>query len=241
MLLNPHLLTQTEHYGAPIGSAAAVVVLVHGRGQSPQYMADNFVDRLGRTDIAFVAPAAADNTWYPKSFLASLAENQPWLDQTMQRLAMLRDDLLGEGITPERVVWCGFSQGACVLSQFVSQDPRRWGGLLALTGGLIGPPGADWTIDGSFDGMPAYFSTSEADPFVPEDRVRDTAGRFADAGARVTVEFHLGREHEISDAEIDRARFAVSSFQSVQPGQSVQPTQSVQPAPAVQPIQLADR
>jgi phospholipase/carboxylesterase len=212
MVVNPHLLTPTQHYGAPIGSASAVVVLVHGRGQSPQYMADNLVDRLHRTDLAFIAPAAADNTWYPTSFLAPLADNQPGLDQTMQRLAVLRDDLIGEGIAPSRIVWCGFSQGACAVSQFVSREPQRWGGLLALTGGLIGPPGTDWVIDGSFDGMPAYFSTSEADPFVPEDRVRDTAARFAAAGARVTVEIHLGREHEISDTEIDRARFALSSF-----------------------------
>ena len=213
MLVNPHLLTQIEYFGAPIESAAVVVVLVHGRGQTPQYMADNFVDRLGRADVAFVAPAAADNTWYPTSFLAPLADNQPGLDHTLQRLAVIRDDLLGEGLTPERIVWCGFSQGACVVSQFVSGDPQRWGGLLALTGGLIGPPGTDWTIAGSFDGMPAYFSTSEADPFVPEERVRDSAARFAAAGALVTVELHLGREHEISAVEIDRARFALASFQ----------------------------
>lgn len=211
--INPHLLTQIEYFGAPVDSAGAVVVLLHGRGQSPQYMSANLVDRVGRTDIAFVAPAAADNTWYPTSFLAPLVDNQPGIDQTMQRLAVLRDDLYGEGLTPERIVWCGFSQGACVASQFVSSDPQRWGGLLALTGGLIGPPGTNWNIDGSFDGMPAYFSTSEADPFVPEGRVRDTAARFAAAGARVTVEIHLGREHEISDEEIDRARFALSSFQ----------------------------
>jgi len=212
MLVNPHLLTQIEYFGAPVEAAAVVVVLVHGRGQSPQYMADNFVDRLGRADIAFVAPAAADNTWYPTSFLSPVPDNQPGIDQTMQRLAVIRDDLLGEGILPERIVWCGFSQGACVLSQFVSLDPRRWGGLLALTGGLIGPPGTDWVIDGSFDGMPAYFTTSEADPFVPEERVRETATRFAAAGARVSVEIHLGREHEISDAEIDRARFMLAAF-----------------------------
>jgi phospholipase/carboxylesterase len=210
---NPHLLTQTEHYGAPIESAAAVVVLVHGRGQSPQYMADNVVERLGRSDLAYVAPAAADNTWYPNSFLAPLADNQPGLAQTVQRFAALRDELFGEGVPPERIVWCGFSQGACVASHFVSGDPRRWGGLIAFTGGLIGPPGTQWTIDGSFDGMPAYFSTSECDPFVPEGRVRDTAARFAAAGAQVTVELHLGREHEISAAEVDRARFMLTALE----------------------------
>lgn len=224
--MNPHLLTRTESYGAPPASARVTVVLVHGRGHSPEYMEEHVVRRLRAADgaeladVAFVAPAAADGTWYPHSFLAPLADNQPGIDFTMQRMAALRDSLLGEGIPAQRIVWCGFSQGACVLSRFLSTDPRRWGGLIAFTGGLIGPPGTEWIIGGTFGdedlgGMPAYFTTSEADPFVPEDRVRDTAARFAAAGAQVSVELHLGRGHEIADAEINRALFILSAFPHV--------------------------
>jgi phospholipase/carboxylesterase len=201
-----------ERYGAPLAGARAVVVLIHGRGHSPEYMDEHVVRRLQRPDVAFVAPRAADGTWYPNSFLAPLDDNQPGLDFTMQRMAALRDQLLGEGTPAERIVWCGFSQGACVASQFVSTDPRRWGGLIAFTGGLIGPPGTQWTIDGDYGGMPAYFSTSDVDAFVPEDRVRETAARFADAGAQVAFELHLRRAHEIADAEINRALFILSAL-----------------------------
>jgi predicted esterase len=213
-------------YGAPPAVASATVVLVHGRGQDPEYMLEHFVNRVDRDDLAFVAPAAADNSWYPTSFLAPLGDNQPHLQHTMERMAQIRDELLDRGIPEHRIVWCGFSQGACVLSQFLSLDTRRWGGLIALTGGLIGPVGTEWTIDGDFEGMPAYFTTSEADPFVPEHRVRDTAALFAAAGAQTSVELHLGRGHEICAAEIDRARFLLSSLPVVSATRSAAPARS---------------
>jgi predicted esterase len=175
-------------------------------------MNEHVVVRLGTHDLAFVAPAAAENSWYPNSFLAPLSDNQPGLDFTMQRLGALGDELINDGVPAERIVWCGFSQGACAVSQFLATNPRRWGGLIAFTGGLIGPPGTQWNIGGSFDRMAAYFSTSEVDPFVPEYRVRETAAKFATAGADVTVEFHLGRIHEIADAEINRALFLLSKI-----------------------------
>jgi predicted esterase len=173
-------------------------------------MNEHVVARLDASDIAFVAPAAADGSWYPNSFLAPLNDNQPGLGFTLERLEVLVDELITEGIPAERIVWCGFSQGACVASQFLADNPKRWGGLIAFTGGLIGPPGTQWRVNGNFVDMPAYFSTSEADPYVPENRVRDSATFFAAAGAVVSVELHLGREHVISDAEIDRAKFLLS-------------------------------
>jgi phospholipase/carboxylesterase len=188
------------------------VVLVHGRAFSPEHMYEHVVCPLDRPDLAFVAPAAPDATWYPKSFLAPLADNQPWLDHSLERMESLREDLSRHGVPPERVVWLGWSQGACVVSQYLSLNPLRWGGLVALTGGLIGPPGSTWTIDGSFDSMPAYFSNSEADDFVPEARTRETAECFAAAGAKVSFEVLLGRGHEIAPLEVERARCMLSSL-----------------------------
>lgn len=208
---NPHLLRPVVHFGAPLVSARAVVVLIHGRGQSPDYMREFFAERLDCTDVAYVAPTAADNTWYPYSFLSPLTDNHRGLENTLQCMSVLQDTLLDQGIAPGQIIWCGFSQGACVVSQFVSLNPHRWGGLIALTGGLIGPQGTTWPITGDFDGMPAYFTTSESDPHVPEDRVRDTASVFARAGASVSVEFFLGRPHEINNAEINRSKFIVAS------------------------------
>lgn len=203
---NPHLLERVEHYGVAVREARVVVVLVHGRTISPEYMNEHVVQRLGLTDIAYVAPAAAGNSWYPKGFLEPLVENQAGVDNTMELLQQVVDSVLDEDVSPDKIVWCGFSQGACVVTQYVSLHPRRWGGLIALTGGLIGPPGTQWKVEPLLDGMPAYFTTSDVDPFVPEFRVKETVEVFRPAGANVTFDLLFGRQHEISDSEIARTR-----------------------------------
>lgn len=208
--INPHLLQRVEHYGESISDARVVVVLLHGRMHAPEYMNEFVVQRLRFSDVAFIAPEATDNSWYPKSFLVPLGENQPGIDHTMQRLDQLGSELLNLDIPAQRIVWCGFSQGACAVSQFVALHPRRWGGLIAFTGGLIGPPGTRWDIAGDFAGMPAYFCTSDIDQFVPEFRINESAAVFEAAGAEVKVELLIGREHEISDVEIVQAQVLLS-------------------------------
>lgn len=208
---NYHLQQRVERYGAQIGEAEVVVVLVHGRTLAPEYMNDFVVKRLALENVAYLAPAADGNSWYPKGFLEPLEENQIGIDFTMQTLETIAKNLLDQGIPPRKIVWCGFSQGACALSQFLSFNPRRWGALIAFTGGLIGPPGTTWTIDGDFLGMPAYFCTSDIDPHVPEFRVRETADLYAKAGADIKTEFFVGRPHEISDPEISQAKSIILS------------------------------
>jgi len=203
---NPHLQQRVEHYGVPVRDARVVVVLVHGRTITPEYMYEHVVQPLALDDVAFVAPAAADDSWYPKGFLFPLEENQPGIDDTMELLDQVIGGLLDSGVLAQRLVLCGFSQGACAVSQYASLHPRRWGGLIAFTGGLIGPPGTDWNIEGSFDGMPTYFSTSDIDPFVPEFRVNESVAIFKASGADVQVDLIIGREHEVSHAEIMRAK-----------------------------------
>ncbi len=202
---NPHLLERVEHYGIPMRDARVVVVLVHGRSSTPEYMNEYVVQRLGLTDIAYVAPAAAGNSWYPKGFLEPIEDNQPGIDNTMELLQSVVDSVLVAEVLSRKIVWCGFSQGACAVSQFVSLRPRRWGGLIAFTGGLIGPPGTKWKIEPLFESMPAYFSTSDDDPFVPEVRARESVALFKAAGVKVDFDLIIGRPHEISDREIARA------------------------------------
>ncbi|MDA2954571.1 MAG: phospholipase [Actinomycetota bacterium] len=203
---NPHLLERVEHYGVPTRDARAVVVLVHGRTIPPEYMNEHVVQPLGLSDIAYVAPAASGNSWYPKGFLEPVEDNQPGIDNTMELLQGVVDSVLAAEVSPRKIVWCGFSQGACAVSQFVSLHPRRWGGLVAFTGGLIGPPGTEWKIEPLFESMPTYFSTSDVDQFVPEFRVRESVAIFKAAGAKVDFDLVIGRPHEISDGEIVSAR-----------------------------------
>lgn len=195
-----------QRIGASVDEARLVVVLLHGRDQDPGYMEEHVVRRVGDTSLAWLAPAAPDRTWYPQRFLAPIEDNQPWLGQADDRLHRLTEALGRAGVADERILWCGFSQGACLACHHVARAPRRWAGLVAFTGGLIGPPGTAFRLDAGFAGMPAYFSTGEADDWVPADRVRETGEAFAAAGADVTVDIVPDRDHEISHAELTRAR-----------------------------------
>ena len=200
---NPHRACHPIRLGPEPAGAPVTVIAVHGRGQTPHYMVEFLVKRIADPTISWILPAAAGQSWYPNGFMVPLAQNQPMLDHALEVMADLEQGLAG--VRPERVVWAGFSQGACVACEHVARHPRRRGGLLVLTGGRIGPPGTDLAVGGDLGGMPVYFGTGDSDAWVPVDRVVETAGAFAAAGAAVTVDVFDGRDHEICDDEIRRA------------------------------------
>jgi predicted esterase len=195
------------HEGLPVGrrgpdpaDARAVVILLHGRGRD---VADvlALADRIGDAEVAFLAPAARENTWYPQSFLAPPAENEPYLGSALGVV-----DALVQAHDPERLVLGGFSQGACLAAEYALRHPRRYGGLLLYTGGAIGPPGTTWPSRGSFAGTPAYLGTSDPDDWVPVERVRETAALLRAQDADVTLEVFPGMDHLVNDEEIAAGR-----------------------------------
>ncbi|MDR3097476.1 MAG: dienelactone hydrolase family protein [Paraburkholderia sp.] len=207
---NPHLAGQPQVFGCAAQDASLAVILVHGRGQSPAWMHDAVVRRFGRDDLVWHAPAAADQTWYPERFIAPLEANEPRLTHALDALEALSGSLREQGFPYEAQVLIGFSQGACLCSEFVWRSKRRYRALVAFTGGLIGPPGMPRdTQQGALEGMPVLLSTWDADPFVPADSVRESAQRFREAGAQVTLKIEAGVEHGIRDAEIGYARTLV--------------------------------
>lgn len=215
---HPHLTMPTVALGPSpayaIAGGGIVVVAVHGRGQEPAYMVDHLIDRVAPAldgPVAWLLPVAADNTWYPTGFLAPFEQNQPSLDGALATLDAVAARLLADDIPADRIVWAGFSQGACLVSEWVARHPRRWGGLLAFTGGRIGPSGTDLAVHGSFDGMPAYFGVGEVDEWVPEPRVTATAEAYRAAGADVTEDVFPDHVHEISSAEIERGIHLLNS------------------------------
>jgi predicted esterase len=200
------------HEGLPVArlgpdpaDARAVCVLLHGRGRDT---ADVLAlgERMGVSDVAFLAPAARGNTWYPQSFLAPLGANEPHLGSALGVV----DALLGTLGELERVVLGGFSQGACLAAEYALRHPRRYGGLLLYTGGAIGPPGTQWPARGSFAGTPAYLGTSDPDAWVPVERVRETAALLRAQGAEVTLQVFPGMDHMVGDAEIAAGRALLS-------------------------------
>lgn len=192
--------------GSRLAEAKRVVVLVHGRDQDPDFMVTHVIDRLEVPDVAYVLPRAPQRRWYPAPFLAPLELNATALDESLQRLDELHVWLEECGRPPGEVMWCGFSQGASLVTTYVARRGLRCGGLVAFTGGLIGPPGSRFHIEGDLTGMPVYMSASAADDWLPVDRAVETASVFRAAGAQVRLDVFQDRGHEISDAEIDVAR-----------------------------------
>jgi predicted esterase len=199
------------HEGQPVArrgpapeAARAVVVLLHGRGRDPEDVL-SLADRIGDPDVAFLAPAARGDTWYPQSFLAPLPDNEPYLSSALGAV-----DALVHGVDAERLVLGGFSQGACLAAEYALRHPRRYGGLLLYTGGAIGPPGTRWPDRGSFAGTPAYLGTSDPDAWVPVERVRETAAQLRAQGAEVTLEVFPGMDHLVNDREIAAGRALLS-------------------------------
>jgi predicted esterase len=156
--------------------------------------------------VCYLAPQAAGHTWYPHSFLVPTDDNEPYLTSALDLLASLIQRLAGRGIPPERIVLAGFSQGACLICEFAARTARRYGGIVAFTGGRIGPEDTPRDYPGTFEGTPVFLGSSDPDPHVPVARVRETSDVFEHMGAAVTMRLYPGMAHTINAEEIDAAR-----------------------------------
>jgi predicted esterase len=213
---DPHADQPVMRAGPPPESARATLILVHGRGASAESILSLY-PVLGIDDLAAVAPQAAGNTWYPHSFLAPLEANQPYLDSALGRIESLVADLLSRGVASDRIAILGFSQGACLATEFVARHPRRYAAVMGLTGGLIGPPGTPRDYPGSLAGTPVFLGTSDPDPHVPFERVRETEATLTRMGATVEVRRYPGMPHTINQDELDACRTLLQAAASPDP------------------------
>lgn len=200
-----------RHTGRPLAEAGAAMILVHGRGATAQSILE-LAGYLPHPQMAYLAPQAAGQTWYPYSFLAPLAQNEPYLSSALARLAGLLADVTAAGIPPERVVWAGFSQGACLAAEFVARHARRYGGVLLFSGGLIGPPGTPRDYEGALAGTPVFLGCSDRDAHIPLARVEETAEALARLGAAVDKRIYPRMGHTINDDEIRAAAALVAGL-----------------------------
>lgn len=200
--LDPHAGQPIRHRGAAIAEARLAVILIHGRGASAEDIL-SLSQEFTADDVAYLAPQAAGNTWYPYSFLAPTAQNEPGLSSALGVIAAILATLDEQGIPATRVVLMGFSQGACLTSEFAARHARRYAGIAALSGGLIGPPGTPREYAGTFDGTAVFMGCSDVDPHIPVERVRESAEVFRRMGAAVDERIYRGMDHTVSQDEID--------------------------------------
>jgi phospholipase/carboxylesterase len=210
--LDPHAAGEVYRAGSPLQNAAGVVILLHGRGGSARDIL-SLADALEgeRLKLAFLAPQAAGSTWYPNSFLAERASNEPWLSSALAKVQSVVEMAVAAGFPQERIVIGGFSQGACLATEFVATHPTRYAGLIAWTGGLIGPLGSDLSHAGDLAGTPAFQGSGDPDPHVPWSRVEESARILTAMGAKVTSRRYPGKPHSVSAEEIEFARKLIES------------------------------
>ena len=202
---DPHAGQPVVAEGAPLDGAAGVLVMVHGRGASAESILSLF-RVLDAPRFAALAPQAAGNTWYPYPFTSPMEMNQPYLDSALRRLETLVDEVLARGFASSRIALLGFSQGACLTLEFAARHPRRYGAVMGLSGGLIGPPGTPRDYAGSFDGAPVFLGCGDPDSHIPFERVRETEAVLARMGADVELRRYPGIPHTVIDDEVDACR-----------------------------------
>ena len=205
LTLSPHRGQPVLSTGESLSNARAAMLMIHGRGA----LADDILsvaNEFPQPGFAFLAPQAADNTWYPNRFLVPLEENEPWLSSALELVGDVMSQIDAAGIPGERTILLGFSQGACLTLEFAARHAKRYGGVVGLSGALIGPDDTPRDYPGSLAGTPVFLGCSDVDFHVPKERVNETANVMRRMGGNVTQRLYPNMDHTINQDETDFVR-----------------------------------
>ena len=192
--------------------AGAAMILVHGRGASAADIMTLGAE-LTQPGFAYLAPQAAGSAWYPLPFTAPMEDNEPYLSSALEVLTSLLASV-EKSIPADRVILLGFSQGACLTLEFAARNARRYGGVVGLSGGLIGPDGTARDYPGDFEGTPAFLGCSDVDPHIRKDRVLEAADVLKRMGGLVTLRLYPQMGHTVNDDELQEVRKIVAATAS---------------------------
>lgn len=198
--------------GEPLATARAAMILIHGRGASAADIMTLGAELI-HPGFAYLAPQAAGGAWYPNPFTAPMETNEPYLSSALEVMASLLASV-EKSVPADRIILLGFSQGACLTLEFAVRNARRYGGVVGLSGGLIGPDGTARDYPGSFDGTPAFMGCSDVDPHIRKDRVLEAAEVYKRMGAEVNAQLYPGMGHTVSQDEIEAVREIVAATAS---------------------------
>lgn len=198
---DPHQGQTVLTAGAPLATARAAMIMIHGRGATAPSIL-GLAAELNQPDWAYVAPQAAGNTWYPYSFMMPLEHNEPDLSSALATVGRVLAQVGASGIPPQRTILLGFSQGACLALEFAARNAQQFAGVVGLSGGLIGPDGTPRDYAGSLAGTPVFLGCSDVDSHIPARRVHESAAVFERLGARVTARLYPGMGHTVNEDEV---------------------------------------
>lgn len=197
-----HQLSATTYAGVPLGDARRALILIHGRGADAADIL-SLAGYLQTTGMALIAPQADQYAWYPFSFLAPTERNEPGLSSALDLLQQLTEQCQEAGIPAQEIFYAGFSQGACLTLEYTARHAQRYGGVFALSGGLIGDQLVAERYSGDFAGTPVFLGCSDVDPHIPLARVNDSATLLTQLGARVNKQIYPGMPHTVIQEELD--------------------------------------
>lgn len=190
--------------GKALKEAEKILIMIHGRGADARDIL-GLASHLNVSEYALLAPEATNNTWYPYSFMVKSEQNEPWLSSALDLLKKAVDAATEQGISAENIYFLGFSQGACLALEFVARHAQKFGGVVALTGGLIGDKIDQENYSGNFNGTPIFMGTGNPDPHVPLKRVKESANILTKMNAEVHLKVYEGKAHSVSQDEIEEA------------------------------------
>jgi len=200
-ITSPHEGQPLLTAGEPLDRATAAMVMVHGRGAAAEDILA-LTAEMNQSGFVYLAPQAAQNSWYPNSFLAPIPSNEPGLSSGLAVIASILAQLAEAGISAERTMLLGFSQGACLSLEFAARNAQRYGGLVGLSGGLIGPDGTPRKYAGSLEGTPVFLGCSDADFHIPKERVEHSAEVLQRLGGNVTKRLYPRMGHTVIRDEV---------------------------------------
>lgn len=206
----PHQNQPVYHIGAPLEEAAGAMILIHGRGTSAHDIL-TLAGEFGRDDFAYLAPQAAGYTWYPQSFLAPIEANEPGISSGIEVIVGIIRHIEAAGIAADKIFIGGFSQGACLTLETVARHARRYGGVFAFSGGLIGPEGTPRDYAGTLEGTPVFLGCSDSDPHIPQARVEHSGDVMEQLGGAVTTRIYPQMGHTVNQDEIAFVQGLISS------------------------------
>ncbi|MEL6309678.1 MAG: phospholipase [Chloroflexota bacterium] len=210
-----HQDNDTLTHGATLENAKVAVLLMHGRGASAPDLLP-FVKQLPQADdVVYMMPQATQNTWYPNSGFGSFEANEPFLSSAWgtidERLAQIKE----AGIGQENIIVGGFSQGACLMSEYVARNAGQYGGLLVLSGALMGTEHTSRDYKGSLAGTQVWVGGANNDPWVTGKQLNETATVFEKLGATVSKKIHDSSDHTIRPADVESATNIINAVREV--------------------------
>ena len=211
MNTHPHYGHPVLTTGASLANATSAMIMIHGRGGS----ADDILamsNHFNTPDVAYFAPQAQNFTWYPNRFVMPRASNEPYLTSALKIVADLVTHITESGIAHDKIMFIGFSQGACLSSEFVARHPQKYGALFVLSGGLIGADGELTGYTGGLKNMPVFLGCSDVDDHIPVGRIHETATIFETLGANVTKRIYPNMGHTINQDELDFIKETMSAL-----------------------------